>query len=228
MGLSLAARGLWVSALSWSCQHRRAEVPGSFLAMVGADDSHADELVDAGLWVAGDRGWTIHDWAQYQDRSTSEKRAEAGAKGGRKSGERRREQAQREADTKQPASNGEAAAEANGKQEAKQVSQPNPTQPKTNTTAPDGASLDASFDEFWTAYPRRNGLRVGRKDACALWHKLTDTDRAEAMAAVVHYGAACDKGLTLAKDAHRWLRGRHWAEWDKPVTPPEPLPEWVE
>lgn len=82
MGLTLEARGLWVSALSWSCAQRRDVVPDRLLAMLGAPASIADELVHAGLWVADEAGWRIHDWAEYQERSLSEKRAEAGRKGG--------------------------------------------------------------------------------------------------------------------------------------------------
>jgi hypothetical protein len=90
MGLSLAACGLWIKAVSWSCAQRRDTVPVAFLAMVGGSKDEANELASAGLWVESDAGWRIHDWSHYQDRSTSEKRAEAGRKGGIASGESRR------------------------------------------------------------------------------------------------------------------------------------------
>lgn len=82
MVLPMAARGLWASALSWSCAQRRDVVPTPFLAMVGADPTDADALVEAGLWVSVPDGWRIHDWSEYQERTLSEKRAEAGRKGG--------------------------------------------------------------------------------------------------------------------------------------------------
>lgn len=82
MALPLAARGLWVSALSWSCAQRRSVVPPSFLAMVGASGEDAEALIDAGLWIETANGWEIHDWSEYQEQSLSEKRAEAGRKGG--------------------------------------------------------------------------------------------------------------------------------------------------
>jgi hypothetical protein len=93
MGLGLAARGLWVSSLSWSCHQRKPVVPWTLLAMLGADETHAAELVDAGLWKPCGDGWEIHAWAEYQDLSTSEKRALAGAKGGKASGAARRSKA---------------------------------------------------------------------------------------------------------------------------------------
>ena len=84
MGLSLEARGLWISALSWSCAQRKSKVPSQFVRMVGAVEGQADELVGAGLWRPVQGGWEIHDWAEYQDRSLSEKRADAGRKGAEK------------------------------------------------------------------------------------------------------------------------------------------------
>lgn len=83
--LSKGARGVWISTLSWSCHQRRDTVPPSMVALVGGDDGDCAELVAAGLWVEAVDGFRIHGWAEYQDRSLSEKRAEAGAKGGRAS-----------------------------------------------------------------------------------------------------------------------------------------------
>ncbi len=110
MGVGLAPRGLWVSALSWSCAQRKDVVPVGFLAMVGATETDVQPLVDAGLWVPVDGGWRIHDWREYQEATVSEKRAEAGRKGGRASGKARRTGAQNEANVKQ----NEVASEANG------------------------------------------------------------------------------------------------------------------
>lgn len=93
LGLSLPARGLWITTLSWSCAQRRSIVPEGLVSMVGGSNIEAKELVDAGLWLVGDGGWTIHQWAEYQDASLREKRAEAGRKGGIRSGESRRNEA---------------------------------------------------------------------------------------------------------------------------------------
>jgi len=96
MSLPGSACGLWVRALSWSCAQRSAVVPAHFLTMVGATEDDANALTAVGLWkrnyVGADRpdGWEIHDWAEYQQLSVSEKRAEAGRRGGQRSGEARR------------------------------------------------------------------------------------------------------------------------------------------
>lgn len=156
MGLPLAARGLWVSALSWSCHQRRDEVPAQFLALVGAELVDADALVDAGLWHEIDGGWVIHDWAEYQDMSLSEKRAEAGRKGGEKSAESRRSKQSVEANAKQTKQSVEANAEAG--------THPVPTQPHQHT--PSSADADGApdpFDEFWSACPRKVGKAEARR-----------------------------------------------------------------
>ena len=134
MGLGLAARGLWVSALSWSCHQRKPHVPWTLLVMVGADEAHAAELVAAGLWSADGEGWLIHDWAEYQEMTTKEKRAEAGRKGGQRSGESRRSKAKQtdaltSGNVEASGSNGEANAEAG-------PSRPFPSQPKALRAGP--------------------------------------------------------------------------------------------
>lgn len=101
MGLSPAARGLWVSGLSWSCAQRRDVVPSTFPPMIGCGTDEAAELVGVGLWDVVDGGWRIHDWSDYQELTTAEKRAEAGRAGGKASGRSRRQQSKAEANAKQ-------------------------------------------------------------------------------------------------------------------------------
>jgi len=89
LGLDLDARGLWVSALSWSCQQQTSTVPLHIVRMCGDDGTAAKKLVEVGLWDENDDGtWDVHDWDDYQ--SESAKKAAAGRKGGKKSGESRR------------------------------------------------------------------------------------------------------------------------------------------
>lgn len=72
LGLSLEARGLWVTALSWSCAQRRDIVPESLVWMVAGYRRGVvltAEIERAGLWIPVDDGdgWVIHDWAHlYQ------------------------------------------------------------------------------------------------------------------------------------------------------------------
>ena len=89
IGLPLAASGLWVRALSWSCAQRLDLVPESFVRMIGGTTEDAAALVDAGLWIVDGEGWRIHNWTEYQTLTVSERRAEAGRKGGLVSGQKR-------------------------------------------------------------------------------------------------------------------------------------------
>lgn len=97
MGLNTGARGLWVSALSWSCAQRQDTVPFAFLPVANGSNDEANALVDAGLWELVDDGWRIHDWDDYQQKSLSEKRAEAGHKGGKASGKSKQRGSKEEA-----------------------------------------------------------------------------------------------------------------------------------
>jgi len=90
--LDLDARGLWVSALSWSCQQQTDVVPVSIVRMCGDDGTVADKLVAVGLWRETGGGYLIHDWDDYQ--SERAKKAAAGREGGKASGESRRANSQ--------------------------------------------------------------------------------------------------------------------------------------
>lgn len=154
IGLTLAARGLWITALSWSCHQRRDVVPAAFLTIAGAKQSEADELVTAGLWSVEDDGWRIHDWADYQDRSLSEKRAAAGAIGGKRSGQARRAKA----DEKQARSNREASDEA-GARPVPALPEPESKSGKRQrrTAMPDDWTPDPSnVEKLRGKYPKLN------------------------------------------------------------------------
>jgi hypothetical protein len=94
-----------------------------------------------------------------------------------------------------------------------------PNTESQGTTNGSGTLPDHEFDTFWTAYPRRNGKRLGRSITETRWRRLSADDRAAALVGVVHYAAACDSGMTLAKDPERWLRGRCWEDWQEPAVP---------
>lgn len=63
LATSLAARGLWATAGSWSSHHLTdGVVPDHVLASLGGTPELAAELVAAGLWKRRRNGWTFHDW----------------------------------------------------------------------------------------------------------------------------------------------------------------------
>jgi hypothetical protein len=61
VGLSMSARGVWITCLSWSCQQRTDHVPREHVWSLASNDTErlATELVDAGMWDAVEDGWTI-------------------------------------------------------------------------------------------------------------------------------------------------------------------------
>jgi hypothetical protein len=202
VGLSLCARGLWTTVLSWSCAQKTPHVPfhmARFLA--GGEDVTvpAKELVEAGLWHEDEDGWSFHDWDEYQERSLSEKRADAGRQGGKASGE-----ARREANGKQP----DVASEADG--EAGVQARPVPSRPVEPSP-----SDDDGFVTFWNAYPRHHDTKAlggggNKRTAGKRWRALSQTERAEVLEAVGPYAKLCAPGGQKPKHAERFLLDGAW------------------
>lgn len=142
MPLGMAARGLWVTALSYSGARRCDHVTVDYVRMVAGPeaDDLAAELVDAGLWHTDGDGWTIHDWDDYQVSAESEQKAAAGRVGGLtralKQAEARAEAAERalseqnpstgQAESKHPASTPQADGQAEPGSLAKHGPEPEP------------------------------------------------------------------------------------------------------
>ncbi len=100
LATSLAARGLWVTAGSWSNDHAHPTdgvISDHVLASLGGTPELAAELVAAGLWRRTRKGYVFHDWFGWgpkrsakQIRELSAVRAVNGRKGGTASGTSRR------------------------------------------------------------------------------------------------------------------------------------------
>jgi hypothetical protein len=86
---------------------------------------------------------------------------------------------------------------------------------------------DAIFEMTWSRYPPRNGKKLSKAKAAAVWNRLSDDDRAKARIAIANYAVACEGGLTIARDAHRWLRDRDFEDWLEPATPQRASPNGV-
>lgn len=74
-----------------------------------------------------------------------------------------------------------------------------------------------AFAEFWKAYPERNGRKIGKAKAEAIWAKLSPADLDVVFVAVKHLARACAKGETFAPDPFRWLQGRLFEDWAAPT-----------
>ena len=97
---------------------------------------------------------------------------------------------------------------------------PPDTETDTETENPSVTSADAAagFDDFWQQYPARDGKKLERGKALAVWKRLSKTKRSAAMTGIEHYA---DSG-TKPKDAHRWLRDECWTDWQTPAVPDRP------
>lgn len=61
-----AARGLWVTAGSWSAhQEQDGRVPYATLRILGHSLGHARALVHSGLWREIEGGFEFHGWAEF-------------------------------------------------------------------------------------------------------------------------------------------------------------------
>lgn len=114
------------------------------------------------------------------------------------------------------------------------------TQPASGDTRvinelPEELPEEQGFEEFWSNYPTRNGKKLEKARALGQWRRLTLAEEQLAMRGVGNYRKACNEQLSIAKDAHRWLRDRCWLDWQTPARPdPKPgevvarLPEFTE
>jgi len=78
---SLAARGLWITALAWtSAVKGDGWIPDAILPTLVQEDPDLliQELLHAGLWERGDHGYSVHDYLDWNpSRETLEERRNA-------------------------------------------------------------------------------------------------------------------------------------------------------
>lgn len=72
------------------------------------------------------------------------------------------------------------------------------------------------FENFWTAYPNRNGKKVGKRAAFDLFQHLDNGDRELIIKAAGHYAASSQAQGNFAKDAERFFRKDFWRDWLEP------------
>jgi hypothetical protein len=96
--------------------------------------------------------------------------------------------------------------------------------PLETDPSPNGHSKEPAdpvgFDEFWKAYPTRNGRRVGRKATVERFAKLTPAEAAECVFAARNYAKSPQVRDGFAKDPERFLKADFWRDW---LGEPEPM-----
>ncbi len=80
---------------------------------------------------------------------------------------------------------------------------------------------DLRFEEFWQAYPARNGKKLEKAATAALFLKLDPADQALAVQSARNYADALKHQGISPKDPKRWLRDGQghepWRDWMTPA-----------
>ena len=181
-----AAMGLWVRAGSWCAQQLTdGQVPTHMVAALGATAAQAKRLVEAGLWLTTDDGYTFHQWDERQPSAEevraeqarkSEAKAAAGRLGGIASGVARRKHT-----AKQDGSSSEADAKQN-----EAPTRPDPTRPGSSTTWDEEVEVEpreTSTSDFEEDDPQETAeARAALRRACEAWHVPVPDELAEDVA----------------------------------------------
>lgn len=211
----VAAMGLWTVAGSWCADQLSDGFVPDYIAerlAPGEATDLADKLVEAGLWVVdrhdGDDGWRFKDWADYQPtRDDVVSRREY---------ERDKKRRQRRDPKGQFAVSPKVSPRDNPGDSPRESTRtrPDPTRPdlKSKPSSTDVDPNDDQFDEFWQAYPKRNGKKVGKGNARIEWRKLTPDQRERALTGAQNL-AASD---SYPKDPERFLRKAKGGKGDFP------------
>lgn len=85
----------------------------------------------------------------------------------------------------------------------------------------DIASLVTIFEKFWNKYPKRNGRRVGKKQALEYFTKNFDEKTStELEVCIENYSSYCEKAESYPKDFIRFMKSGDWKEWLQSVDVP--------
>lgn len=233
----LFGRALYIAAMLYAFrQNTDGAVSADVLDLLAAEagltmeqaQEAATRLMEVNLWDLEPDGWHIHDYENCQE--TSDERE------GRREQDRERQRRRRAAGVaKSKAVTRESRVSHSGvhdpdvdvdterdtEERCDIVEQHDDASPPPSVQVPPvgGRSKpnDEGFAQFWDAYPKRDGRKVGKPQAQAQWQKLKPGDRALALVAVAHYAAERGgPGQLSAEDAQRWLKSRKWAEFAEP------------
>jgi hypothetical protein len=242
----LFGRALWIAGLCYAyAQDTDGQISADVLDLLAAEagltldqaQEAASKLTDVGVWVLEPDGWRMHDYENCQETSAE--------RDTRRSQDRERQRRRRQkqlADQRKhqppeavtrdtgvthsgvrgPEPEPEPEPEDLVTKRCRETTTNNGTSQSTSISVPPngGVSQDDRFGQFWDAYPRREGRKVGKAQAQAQWQRLKPVDRDLALVAVGHYAAERGgPGQLSPEDAQRWLRNQRWTEFADPPQP---------
>lgn len=71
------------------------------------------------------------------------------------------------------------------------------------------------FEQFWKAYPKRNGNKVGKQATLKLFLALNEEDHQSLLQATENYANSKTAKDGYAKDPERFLKNEYWKDWLK-------------
>lgn len=232
------AVALWTRAGSWSARNLTdGYVPAGMLARLCDDpDRAAKELVDRGLWKRSRGGYQFHDWSAYQPMREEVQASREKISSGAVLGNHRRWHVQKgvtDADcvhcqqeqVSPPRSAPDRPADGGPESGA---SPPVPARPVPKEPKDMPASPPARWDEFWDAFPRKDG----KKEAEAAFAKALKrgVDPQMMIDGALSYADRMTKARTdrsKIKMAQGWLNNDRWDdEWQISVAATKPRSLW--
>ena len=220
------AMGLWVRAMSYSCQQLTDGFIPAVIVQSMQGDKAAAKLVEVGLWIKVENGYQFKDWNEYQPSAvaTKERKAEIAEKrsmAGKKGMEARY--------ANKPDNKSDNKTLTNGLTNEQQTSNPEP-EPEPNTKdmfndVEPVSRYSPDFERFWKNYPRREQ----KGDAFKAWEQLRKKRLLPSLDVLTV--AAEAYGLRVTDPKFRklpagWLRAEMWL--DEPVAPERHDPDaWM-
>lgn len=75
------------------------------------------------------------------------------------------------------------------------------------------AEYPSDFEEFWNAYPKRDGRRNGKVKSLRLWRQVPADDRPLVLKAAINFSGSRLALDNKARDPERFLAAEWWREW---------------
>lgn len=206
LGASDAAVALYAKAASWSaCHLTDGHVPSAALPMLTASyEQGSAELVERKVWRRSRGGFQFVTWPREVTRSNVEAQREASK---RRQQNYRRSQgklSRRDKHVTNAVTNGVTHGVTNS-------AHTNPPHTSSPNGEPPNSPPDR-FDEFWTAYPRKDNKQAARK----AWAKAVKRHGPEELITEAHRWAGLWKAAGTAKQyiphGSTWLNGERWTD----------------
>lgn len=152
--------GLWTLAGAWCARHLTdGFVPNYMLAELLGSKREANALVEVGLWMPTDGGFTFKDWHDFQptrskvleDRDAAKSRMQAAR-------ERKRGQSSENVRANESERQRDRSPDVRSTQRSLTPTRPDPTRPdpeKHLRAAAADRATEPDFEQFWELYPRK-------------------------------------------------------------------------